>query len=147
MAMPYRLASYQVVALTSNPDEPVLTKCDRGGRSTHLHEAGLQDDIRLVQRCIQLLPPLVKVCFNVLIVISVSPINHWIGPQRDHGLVYPLAHSAEMFILLIAQAKDAEIDALHRKQGRGLQTVNLMYCVLQVALQALGHFNTQLVAA
>ena len=60
-----------------------------------------------IQASVQLCPPRLKVCLNILIIISIAPPDQGLCSQSTQCLVDPLANGAEMFVLLVAQPKDS----------------------------------------
>ena len=66
----------------------------------------------LIQASVQLCPPGLKVCLNILIIISIAPPDQGLCSQSTQYLMHPLANGAEVFILLVAQPKDSIGQAL-----------------------------------
>lgn len=77
----------------------------------------LDEDVRLVQAGIELCPPGVKVCLNVLIIIAIAPPHQGLGAQGTQSLVHALAHGTKVLILLVAQPKDSIEDSLESGAG------------------------------
>ncbi len=72
----------------------------------------------LVQRLVQFGPPQLKVGLDVVVVVALALRHQRRGAQRRERAVHPLAHRAEVLVLLVAQAKDAERHALRAAGAR-----------------------------
>ena len=67
----------------------------------------LDKHFALIQASVQLCPPGLKVCLDVLVIISVAPPDQGLCSHSAQSLVHPLADGAEVFVLLVTQPKDS----------------------------------------
>ena len=69
---------------------------------------GLDQHVRLVQAGVELCPPGLKICLNVLIVISIPSPHKGLPAQCSQCRVHPLPNGTEVLVLLVPKPEHSK---------------------------------------